>query len=195
MLPDWFHQLGAMQWPLACCAIVALMICLERSIFAIQAIKCKNQQYKALADYAIEHQLKPKAIRDEMVALKLEALQEKYFHGLKLLRIIGTMAPMLGLLGTILGIIDAFKRIAAQAGPVSPNLIADGLWEAMLTTAVGLIIALPILFLAFFFRHLSEQQLKQFCMQLNQLSITLTLQEAKEAVNAQQTKQLKWQAV
>ncbi|CAN0035853.1 unnamed protein product, partial [Chrysoparadoxa australica] len=177
MLPDWFLQLGVMRWPLAGCAIVALTLCLERSIFAIQVKMQKKRQYEFLADYVIQHQSKPKSIRDEMVALKLEALQSNYYKGLKLLRIIGTMAPMLGLLGTILGIIDAFKTIASQAGPVSPNLIADGLWEAMLTTAVGLSIALPILLLAFFFRHLSEQQLKQFCMQLNQLSISLTLQE------------------
>jgi biopolymer transport protein ExbB len=87
---------------------------------------------------------------------------------------------MLGLLGTILGIIVAFKVIAAHTGPVSPNMIADGLWEAMLTTAAGLFIALPCLLVAHIFRSLGEKQLGDFCLRLNKLSMSFEMEKSEK---------------
>ncbi len=176
MLPEWFHQLGLMGWPLALCSIAALALCFERAVFCIKARANKNSQYQKLADYLTEHKEQPKHTRDEMVGIMLNELQRPYYSGIKGLRIIGTISPMLGLLGTILGIIATFKVISVQAGPVSPSMIAEGLWEAMLTTAVGLLIALPALLMAHLFRHVSERQLGDFCLQLNKLSMSFELE-------------------
>ena len=77
-----------------------------------------------------------------MVNVMLSELQKPYYSGIQELRIIGAISPVLGLLGTIFGIISAFQIISLQAGPISPSMIAQGLWEAMLTTAAGLCIAL-----------------------------------------------------
>ena len=182
MLPEWFDQLGLMGWPLAICSVAALALCFERAVFCIKARANKNNQYQKLADYLTEHKEQPKHTRDEMVGIMLNELQRPYYSGIKGLRIIGTISPMLGLLGTILGIIAAFKVISVQAGPVSPSMIAEGLWEAMLTTAVGLLIALPALLMAHLFRHVSERQLGDFCLQLNKLSMSFELeQNAKKA--------------
>lgn len=58
---------------------------------------------------------------------------------------IASLAPLLGLLGTVLGMIRAFIRLE-EAGPrVDPALLAGGIWEALLTTAVGLTVAIPTL--------------------------------------------------
>ncbi|OKL41389.1 MotA/TolQ/ExbB proton channel family protein [Pontibacter flavimaris] len=52
-------------------------------------------------------------------------------------------APMLGFLGTVTGMIGAFIAIAQAEGSVSPKLLSSGIYEAMVTTATGLIIGLP----------------------------------------------------
>ena len=57
-------------------------------------------------------------------------------------------APMLGLLGTVVGMIDAFGTLAQSTGGVDPALLAGGIWTALTTTAVGLSIALVFYFVA-----------------------------------------------
>jgi biopolymer transport protein ExbB len=56
---------------------------------------------------------------------------------------IGNIAPLLGLMGTVLGMIKAFMVIEQMGGKVNASVLAGGIWEAMLTTAVGLAVALP----------------------------------------------------
>jgi biopolymer transport protein ExbB len=64
-------------------------------------------------------------------------------HYLPALATIGTMAPLLGLLGTVVGMIKAFMVVEEAGGQVDASLLAGGIWEAMLTTAFGLSVALP----------------------------------------------------
>jgi biopolymer transport protein ExbB len=59
------------------------------------------------------------------------------------LAMIGNLAPALGLLGTVTGMIKAFMVIQEMGGKVNAAVLAGGIWEAMLTTAFGLIVALP----------------------------------------------------
>jgi biopolymer transport protein ExbB len=56
---------------------------------------------------------------------------------------IGNIAPLLGLLGTVIGMIKAFVVIQQMGGKVNAAVLAGGIWEAMLTTAFGLTVALP----------------------------------------------------
>jgi len=62
---------------------------------------------------------------------------------LQTLATIGNIAPLLGLLGTIIGMIKAFMVIQQMGGKVNAAVLAGGIWEAMLTTALGLVVALP----------------------------------------------------
>lgn len=62
---------------------------------------------------------------------------------LQALATIGNVAPLLGLLGTVLGMIKAFMVIQEMGGKVNASVLAGGIWEAMLTTALGLAVALP----------------------------------------------------
>jgi biopolymer transport protein ExbB len=59
------------------------------------------------------------------------------------LELIGLIAPLLGLLGTILGMIKAFKVLQDTGAQADPTLLAAGIWEALLTTALGLAVAIP----------------------------------------------------
>ncbi len=63
-----------------------------------------------------------------------------------LLASIAAIAPMLGFLGTVTGMIAAFRQIQAYEGLVNPSLLAGGIWEALVTTAAGLAVGLLALF-------------------------------------------------
>lgn len=57
-------------------------------------------------------------------------------------------APMLGLLGTVIGMIDAFANVAAGGGAADPSALAGGIWVALTTTALGLMVAIPFYFIS-----------------------------------------------
>ena len=64
---------------------------------------------------------------------------------LKPLEVIANLSPLLGLLGTVIGMINAFSRLESAGSKVDPSILAGGIWEALLTTAFGLIVAIPAL--------------------------------------------------
>ncbi len=63
---------------------------------------------------------------------------------LRILEVIASLAPLLGLLGTVLGMIEAFQAMEAAGTRVNPAVLSGGIWQALLTTAVGLSIAIPV---------------------------------------------------
>lgn len=73
-------------------------------------------------------------------------------QGLAYLRLISILAPLLGLLGTMLGMVDVFRELARSRASADPAMLAAGIWEALLTTIIGLSVAIPTLVV---FYHLS----------------------------------------
>ncbi len=73
------------------------------------------------------------------------------FAVISYLSIIATLAPMVGMLGTVSGMIKAFRNIAL-GGMGKPELLADNISEALITTAVGLVVGIPAMFAFFFFK-------------------------------------------
>ena len=69
------------------------------------------------------------------------------------LSLIGSIAPMMGLLGTVMGMIAAFNKIAAMAGAANPADLASGISMALITTASGLIVSIPVMCAYMFFRN------------------------------------------
>lgn len=63
---------------------------------------------------------------------------------LRVLEVIATLAPLLGLFGTVLGMIEAFRAMEAAGSQVNPAVLSGGIWKALLTTAVGLAVAIPV---------------------------------------------------
>lgn len=64
-------------------------------------------------------------------------------RGFRLLDTVAQLAPLLGLFGTVLGMIEAFQSLQTAGSSVDPSLLAGGIWVALLTTAVGLAVAMP----------------------------------------------------
>lgn len=63
---------------------------------------------------------------------------------LRPLEVIATLSPLLGLLGTVLGMILAFQQMEAAGSQVDPSVLSGGIWQALFTTAVGLSVAIPV---------------------------------------------------
>lgn len=80
--------------------------------------------------------------REQVAAFAADRIEQ--LRGLfRPLEVIATLAPLLGLLGTVLGMIEAFQRLQASADRIDPAILSGGIWEALLTTAAGLIVAIP----------------------------------------------------
>ena len=81
-------------------------------------------------------------VREECVRLANKNLNEAR-RGLRIIDLIITIAPLVGLLGTVLGMIEAFQALQNSGAQADPSALAGGIWEALLTTAAGMGIAIP----------------------------------------------------
>lgn len=163
-----FFKGGVMMWPLLLTSIVALTVVIERLVFMISERQRRNpdavadilakvehgQLQAAMASgklakdfvartlvYALEHREHSFAN-----ALLLASNQElkRFSRGISTLDTIITMAPLLGLLGTVTGMISAFG-ILGKGQLDSPTVITGGIAEALIATAFGLFIAIMAL--------------------------------------------------
>lgn len=93
------------------------------------------------------------AHQDIKEAVEAAARSEVYKleKGLGLLASVAGIAPLLGFLGTVTGMIAAFRVIEVNQGSVNPTLLAAGIWEALLTTAFGLFVGIPAYFMYNYF--------------------------------------------
>jgi biopolymer transport protein ExbB len=77
---------------------------------------------------------------------------------LRFLETVAQAAPMLGLLGTVIGMISAFAELSAKGGAIDPSALAGGIWIALITTAAGLAVAIPAYFLSMWFEARVDQE-------------------------------------
>jgi biopolymer transport protein ExbB len=79
-------------------------------------------------------------------------------RGVRPLELIAAIAPLVGLLGTVLGMIGAFQALQEAGSGADPSVLAGGIWEALLTTAAGMAVAIPASILASWFESLAERE-------------------------------------
>jgi biopolymer transport protein ExbB len=101
----------------------------------------------------VEHRQQPFAVvsrlAGEVASMELRQHQQKAYA----LAIVATVAPIVGLLGTVLGMVEAFHVIAFSDGMGNPALLAGGISKALVNTAAGLMVALPALGMHHYFKH------------------------------------------
>jgi biopolymer transport protein ExbB len=160
---------GVLVIPILFCSVIALAIFLERLIrfarlrrrghgLAHQVAGLVKQgddkQARELVNMSdspmgrvLEQALEVKDKKQETLEAIIVHATEEQLRGLsrylQALATIGNIAPLLGLLGTVVGMIKAFMIIQEMGGKVNAAVLAGGIWEAMLTTALGLAVALP----------------------------------------------------
>lgn len=172
-----FTRGGPVMWPILFCSILAVAISLER-LFSLRRSRIINKAFledakkiavkgefeKALKflstnDHPMSRIFQAGLMRGRFGVLEVErAIEAAGAHeatslesNLRGLGVVANLAPMLGLLGTVTGMINAFNVIS-QAGTGNPGLVAAGIAEALITTAAGLIIGIPTLALYHYFR-------------------------------------------
>jgi biopolymer transport protein ExbB len=96
-----------------------------------------------------------------MFNLACESLLDRMEVSLRGLATVASISPLLGLLGTVFGMIRAFMQVEAHGGNVSASMLAGGIWEALLTTAAGLCVAIPCLLFYNYFQERVERVEKQ----------------------------------
>ncbi|HVH97626.1 MAG TPA: MotA/TolQ/ExbB proton channel family protein [Enhygromyxa sp.] len=106
----------------------------------------------------------------------------------KNVEIIGTVAsisPLLGLLGTVVGMIQVFQRFveAYEAGQATPDVFAEGIWTALITTAYGLMVAIPMMVLYKFLQGRNDRLIVQ--MEEDALGIVGLLDESLARRNSE----------
>lgn len=162
---------GPLMYPLLLCSVVVLALGIERAWFF--------SQYRSKASFSSGEKLllsiasKNFQEREEQLNLWLEALRMALQKRCRVLQLFGALAPLLGLLGTVLGIITMFQEVSQHTGPVTPALLASGMWQAMSTTAIGLIIAIPALAVGQGLLLLSTLKLEGLGLKLSQLNCQL----------------------
>ncbi|MEM7291025.1 MAG: MotA/TolQ/ExbB proton channel family protein [Pseudomonadota bacterium] len=82
-------------------------------------------------------------IEDAVQTTAVKELHELQ-RGFRALEAIAQISPLLGLFGTVLGMIDAFQKLQSAGNSVDPSILAGGIWVALLTTAAGLAVAMPV---------------------------------------------------
>ena len=83
------------------------------------------------------------SVREEVMRYGTDTL-ESLRTGFRALEVIASLAPLLGLFGTVLGMIEAFREMEQAGNQVNPAILSGGIWEALLTTALGLGVAIPV---------------------------------------------------
>ncbi|RBL67401.1 MotA/TolQ/ExbB proton channel family protein, partial [Pseudomonas sp. MWU13-2625] len=144
---------GWVVYPLSALAIIALAITLDRAYVFWRFTSGRGSAARALPERHVTRRLA--AIFDQgttplwHVEAKLDAaaqqVERDMSRGLWLLETIVTAAPLLGLLGTIVGMMRSFRLIGGD-GLVSPAGVSGGIAQALVATAIGLVIALVSLF-------------------------------------------------
>lgn len=115
----------------------------EEALQSVSRMKGLRARMAATAMAArMDSALDEDGARDE-TARTARSLIASSASGIRLLELISTVAPLLGLLGTVLGMIAAFQALQIAGTRADPSDLAGGIWEALLTTAAGMAVAIP----------------------------------------------------
>jgi len=170
-LIEMFLKGGVIMWPILLCSVIGLAVVIDRFLI-IRRVKINvpafmvrvrgyikngdinaaisfcmqekspigNMVRKGLKKFKLGHQRVKEAV-ENAGRMEINTLE----RGLPILASIAGVAPMLGFLGTVTGMIQAFMTIEDLAGAANPSDLAGGIWEALITTAFGLIVGIPAL--------------------------------------------------
>jgi biopolymer transport protein ExbB len=170
-LLDMFFKGGVVMWPILICSILGLAVVIDRFIVLRKArinvpafmVRIRGFIKKKDISGAISYCMEDKSPISNIVrkglkkykfghdrvkdAIENAGSQEvsKLEKGLNVLATVAGVAPLLGFLGTVTGMISAFMTVQELQGAVGPSDLAGGIWEALITTAYGLFVGIPAL--------------------------------------------------
>jgi biopolymer transport protein ExbB len=181
-MPEWFFRGGIAMWPLLVCSIAGLAIILER-VWALQRSRIISPELAAaierrpatpdqteavrvlsesdttvlgrLVQTMFTHAALPKTENVEVMQALARQIVGRMERGLTTLSLIAELGPLLGLLGTVIGMVQLFEDVAKK-GLGEPAMISRGIYEALTATMTGLGIAIPALIAYMYLRRRIE---------------------------------------
>jgi biopolymer transport protein ExbB len=163
-----FQKGGFAMWPLLLCSVIGAAVLAERALYffrlrlnyesfarnllsnlrgrktreALALCRKHPNPVPRIAELYLQN-LDYDGLRSDILKREGSFALEKVETRLRVLAAITHIAPLLGLLGTVTGLVAAFHKIEVLGGQVQPGDLASGIWEALLTTVFGLVIAIP----------------------------------------------------
>lgn len=157
------------MWPLLFCSVLGAAVILERGFFflrlrlnqaqfegrvtsdlrcgdnegALRLARSSDHPVARVAAVYLQNMDRPSELRTDLVRREGSIQLERVEKRLRVLAAISHLAPLLGLLGTVTGMVAAFATIEGLKQAANPADLAGGIWEALLTTVFGLVVAIP----------------------------------------------------
>jgi len=179
-----FIKGGFLMWPIALCSIVSLTVILEKFYYFHKTRpKAKNLPERVhlllksnKVDDAISAANEDKSFLGRFLCVGLKVMNQPIEEKQKILRragsreleeadarlrvlsVIGNISTLLGLTGTVTGMIQTFMKIEKIGGIAEVAVLAGGIWEALLTTAAGLFVAIPTLIFYHYFEGVVDNR-------------------------------------
>jgi biopolymer transport protein ExbB len=196
---NFFMRGGPLMYPLLICSLISVAIIVERIIFWLEVKRGRDtflisemlqlagkghyekaaQRARGSRDYIARVLLEGIVHRNYSLSQALEMGAEEEIKrmrkNLTILDTIITLAPLLGILGTVMGIIDSFHLLGA-AGIESPRVVTEGIAQALITTATGLAIAIMTLIPYNYFLSRIERTAREIEKFANSLELTFERQ-------------------
>jgi len=141
------------------CSLVAVAVMIERWLYYRQVEKdnaLMDRMRQAAVNVSGQSSAVVKSVLDEVIALECPRLEQNLY----ILVTIATISPLLGLLGTVFGMIKTF-HVTAVSGVGNPQLLAEGISEALYNTAGGLLVTIPCIVANYYYRNRAERLLQK----------------------------------
>lgn len=179
---DLFLKGGPLMWCILVCSVAALAAALYKTVELVRASRQLSGTPEAIVGSRAPV-LTPvldaidSGRGETEIALAGNRQLRRLQRGLGVLSLVAVVSPLLGLTGTVTGMIQAFQTIAAQPGRVEASLLAGGIWQALLTTAAGLLVAIPA-HVAF---HFLDARLDDIAAAMKEITVAL-MEEKRRGV-------------
>lgn len=154
---EWLAKSGIVGYVLAGISVITLAVFLERTVilhWERRRLRIGRGIMEVITSMIKENAGMSATRLAELISFKVEDKIEQLSSSITFLRLSSTISPLLGLLGTVIGMIKAFKQVSEMGGMVKPAVLASGIWVALLTTAEGLIVAIAAFFMYHYLQYL-----------------------------------------
>lgn len=174
-----FEKGGVIMYPILLCSIISVAVLFERLFFLRRSrivsnsdlilhlaqkgswgeiakeVKKNDDLFSRILDLVLADTTDEDPVKvTEMYAKKVSS---DIYRWISVPGVMATISPLLGLLGTVLGMIKIFTRFTEAGG--NPMILAGGIWEALITTAAGLTVAIPSLIIYRFLNYKADERL------------------------------------
>jgi len=177
-----FSKGGIVMYPILLCSVVSVAILFER-LFALRKSRIisnrdllmhlaekgswdemkettqKNDDFFSRTVYLTLNDPASAAETQKITEMYAKKMTEEIYSHTSIPGVMATLSPLLGLLGTVLGMIKIFNKFTEAGG--NPMILAGGIWEALITTAAGLTVAIPSLIVYRFLTYTADKSVAE----------------------------------